>query len=56
MKDKNIGYFVGELLVAFYLVNGVGHKVLRLALLALVVVHQHLDELVEHDLHVDLGL
>ena len=47
-------YLVSELLVALYLVDGVGHEVLLFALLLLVVVHQHLDELVVHDLHVDL--
>ena len=47
-------YFVSELLVPLYLVDGVGHEVLLFALLPLVVVHQHLDQLVVHDLHVDL--
>ena len=47
---------VGELLVAFDLVHGPGHVVLLLTLLLLVMVHQHLDELVVHDLHVDLIL
>ena len=45
---------VGELLVALDLVDGLGHVVLLLTLLLLVVLHQHLDELVVHDLHVDL--
>ena len=47
---------VGELLVPLYLVHGPRHIVFLLTLLVLVVVHQHLDEFVIHDLHVDLML